>query len=153
MGNGKFSISAEKMREVLEVSRLLVVTADLDHLLMEIAKAVQALLGAERASIFLYDAATDELWTKIALGANEIRIPAGAGIAGFVFKTNKILNIPDAYADARFNREVDRKTGFATRNLLTCPMIDIKGKPIGIIQAVNKIGGIFQREDEETIDL
>src|SRR3954454_960482 len=98
MGNGKCSTPAEKMREVLEVSRLLVVTADFVHLLMEIAKAVQALLGAERARLFLYDAATDELWTKIALGANEIRNPAGAGIAGFVFKTNKILNIPDAYA-------------------------------------------------------
>src|SRR4051812_11596290 len=50
----QYTISADKMREVLEVSRLLAVTSDLDHLLMEIAKATQALLGAERASIFLY---------------------------------------------------------------------------------------------------
>lgn len=153
MSESKYTISAEKMREVLEVSRLLAVTADLDHLLMEIAKAVQALLGAERASIFLYDGNTDELWTKVALGANQIRVPAAAGIVGHVFKTNRLLNIPDAYADARFNREVDRRTGFVTRNLLTCPMVDLKGKPLGVIQAVNKIGGIFQREDEETIEL
>src|SRR3954454_12156441 len=97
MGNGKCSTPAEKMREVLELSRLLAVTADLEHLLMEIAKAVQALLGAERASIFLYDAGTDELWTKVALGASEIRVPSSAGIVGYVFKTNKLLNIPDAY--------------------------------------------------------
>jgi phosphoserine phosphatase len=153
MSESKYSISAEKMREVLEVSRLLAVTADLDHLLMEIAKATQALLGAERASIFLFDANSDELWTKVALGANPIRVPAAAGIVGHVFKTNRLLNIPDAYADARFNREVDRRTGFVTRNLLTCPMVDFKGKPIGVIQAVNKIGGIFEREDEETIEL
>src|SRR5437868_3301203 len=112
MSAAKYTISAEKMREVLEVSRLLAVTADLDHLLMEIAKATQALLGAERASIFLHDSTSDELWTKVALGANTIRVPASAGIVGFVFKTNKLLNIPDAYADARFNREVDRRTGF-----------------------------------------
>jgi sigma-B regulation protein RsbU (phosphoserine phosphatase) len=149
----QFTISAEKMRDILEVSRLLAVTSDLDHLLMEIAKAAQALVGAERASIFLYDGTTDELWTKVALGANTIRVPAGAGIVGFVFKTNKLLNIPDAYADARFNREVDRRTGFVTRNLLTAPMVDLSGKPIGVIQAVNKIGGIFGREDEETIEL
>src|SRR5438045_2702739 len=99
----KHAISAEKMREILEVSRLLAVTSDLDHLLMEIAKATQALVGAERASIFLHDASTDELWTKIALGANTIRVPAAAGIVGHVFKTNKLLNIPDAYADGRFN--------------------------------------------------
>jgi phosphoserine phosphatase len=153
MADTKYTISAEKMREVLEVSRLLAVTADLDHLLPEIAKATQALLGAERASIFLYDASTDELWTKIALGANTIRVPAAAGIVGHVFKTNKLLDIPDAYADARFNREVDRRLGFVTRNLLTCPMVDLKGRPIGVIQAVNKIGGTFGREDEETIEL
>lgn len=149
----KFAISAEKMRDILEVSRLLAVTSDLDHLLMEIAKAAQALLGAERASIFLHDSTSGELWTKIALGANTIRVPKGAGIVGFVFNQNKLLNIPDAYADARFNREVDRRTGFVTRNLLTVPMIDLKGRPIGVIQAVNKIGGIFGREDEETIAL
>lgn len=149
----KYAISGDKMREILEVSRLLAVTSDLDHLLMEIAKAAQALLGAERASIFLNDATTGELWTKVALGAKPIRVPKGAGIVGFVFAQNKLLNIPDAYADARFNREVDRRTGFVTRNLLTVPMIDLKGRPLGVIQAVNKIGGIFGREDEETIEL
>jgi phosphoserine phosphatase len=147
------SISADRMREVLEVSRLLAVTSDLDHLLMEIAKATQGLLGAERASIFLHDPGTDELWTKVALGADQIRVPATAGIVGHVLRTNQALNIPDAYADGRFNREVDRRTGFVTRNLLTVPMINLQGRPIGVIQAVNKIGGSFLREDEETIEL
>ena len=123
--SARFAISAEKMRQVLEVSRLLAVTADLDKLLMEIAKAAQTLLGAERASIFLYDAGTDQLWTKVALGANEIRVPSSAGIVGSVFKSKGLLNIPDAYADPRFNREVDKRTGFVTRNLLTAPMCDL----------------------------
>jgi phosphoserine phosphatase len=149
----RFAISAEKMRQVLEVSRLLAVTADLDKLLMEIAKAAQTLLDAERASIFLHDPGTDQLWTKVALGANEIRVPSSAGIVGSVFKSKMLANIPDAYADPRFNREVDRRTGFVTRNLLTCPMLDLKGRPIGVIQAVNKIGGIFGEEDEQTIEL
>src|SRR3569623_2102685 len=102
-------ISAEKMREILEVSRLLAVTADLDKLLSEIARAVAALLSAERASIFLHDPVTDQLWTKVALGASEIRVPAAAGIVGHVFQTKALLNIPDAYADSRFNRDVDRR--------------------------------------------
>src|SRR5436309_16072260 len=100
----QFTISAAKMRDILEVSRLLAVTSDLDHLLMEIAKAAQALVGAERASIFLYDRVTDELWTKVALGADTFRVPASAGIVGHVFRTNQLMNIPDAYADGRFNR-------------------------------------------------
>ena len=147
------SISAEKMRQVLEVSRLLAVTADLDKLLTEIAKAAQALLDAERASIFLHDPGTDELWTTVALGANQIRVPSSAGIVGSVFKSKALLNIPDAYADPRFNRDVDKRTGYVTRNLLTAPMLDLKGRAIGVIQAVNRVGGIFGDEDEQTIEL
>src|SRR5258708_13028649 len=99
----QYTISADKMREVLEVSRLLAVTSDLDHLLMEIAKATQALLGAERASIFLYDPGTGELWTKVALGAKPIRVPSTAGILGHVFTTNHSLTTPDASAHPRSN--------------------------------------------------
>ncbi len=147
------AISAEKMREILEVSRLLAVTPDLDNLLKEIARAGSALMGAERASIFLHDSATNHLWTKVALGASQIRVPATAGIVGSVFMSKELLNIPDAYADERFNRDVDKRTGFITRNLLTAPMFDMKGRAIGVIQAVNKIGGIFTPEDEESIQL
>src|SRR5947209_2482260 len=97
------AISTEQMRLVLEVSRLLAVTADIDELLRRIAEAATSLLGAERASIFVHDAPHRQLWTKVAIGAAEIRIPDSAGIAGSVFKTNQLLNIPDVYADARFN--------------------------------------------------
>lgn len=141
------------MRLVLDVSRLLTVTADLDQLLRRMAEAATSLLAAERASIFVHDPAKKELWTRIALGSNEIRIPDSAGIAGHVFQTDRLLNIPDAYADARFNREVDRKTGFVTRNLLTAPMSDFDGKPIGVMQVVNKTGGSFLSQDEAMIRL
>ena len=59
------------MRLVLDVSRLLVVTADLNMLLRRIAESAIALLGAERASIFLHDAPHKQLWTKVALGTKE----------------------------------------------------------------------------------
>ena len=120
-------ITADQMRRVLDVSRALVVTADLEQLLRRIAEAATSLLGAERASLFLHDASAGQLWTKVALGAHEIRVPEHAGIVGHVFQSNHPLNIPDAYADSRFNREVDRKSGFVTRNLLTIPLPDIQG--------------------------
>jgi phosphoserine phosphatase len=146
-------ISAEQMRHVLDVSRLLVVTADLDLLLRRIAEAATSLLGAERASIFLHDSPHRQLWTKVALGTQEIRVPDSAGIVGHVFHANALLNISDAYADARFNREVDRKTGFVTRNLLTIPLPDITDHPLGVLQVVNKIGGSFLGGDETMIGL
>ena len=147
------AITAEQMRLVLDVSRLLVVTADLELLLGRIAEAAITLLGAERASIFLHDSLRHQLWTKIALGSGEIRVPDSAGIVGHVFQTNQLLNIPDAYADTRFNREVDRMSGFYTRNLLTIPLPDIDNKPLGVLQIINKIGSPFMSSDETLIEL
>jgi phosphoserine phosphatase RsbU/P len=122
---------------------MLAVTADLDPLLKHITGSVAALLDCERASIFLYEPATDELWTKVALGLDgaEIRIPAGAGIVGATFRGNQLLHVPRPYEDHRFNPANDRKTGFVTRNILSAPMVDLERRPVGVVQAINKHGG------------
>jgi phosphoserine phosphatase len=147
------TIPAGRMRRLLEISRLLAVTADLDLLLRRIAEASCDLLGCERASIFLHDPKTDELWTKVALQSTPIRVSAGAGIVGHVFKSNRPLHVPRPYDDPRFNPEPDRRSGFITRNLLTAPMLDVDGKPVGVIQAVNKSTGDFDAGDEVMIQL
>src|SRR5207237_5893621 len=86
------TISTAQFKQVLEVSRLLAVTTELDTLLSEIATHCTSMLNCERASIFLHDAEHDQLWTKIALGSKEIRVPAGAGIVGFVFKSHQLFH-------------------------------------------------------------
>jgi len=146
-------ILADQMKLVLDVSRLLTVTADLDVLLQRIAEATTSLLSTERASIFLHDPETDELWTKVALGAGEIRVPSSAGIVGHVFQTNQLLEVPRPYEDPRFNREIDRRDNFVTRNLLTVPMKDLNGRALGVLQAVNRIGGAFTPTDHTMIEL
>src|SRR5688572_30748307 len=135
------SISETQMRMVLDVSRLLAVPTDFDDLLRLIAEAATVLLGCERASIFLHDARRNELWTKVALQSGEIRIPANKGIAGYCFTHAELVSVADPYHDPRFNPEPDRRSGFVTRNLLTAPMLDVDGRPLGAIQAVNKLGG------------
>jgi phosphoserine phosphatase len=131
------TISPDHFRQILEVSRMLAVTTELDVLLLRIAEAATALLDCERASIFLHDPKTDQLCTRVALHSGVIRVPANAGIVGHVFKTNSILNVHRPYEDDRFNPDPDRRSGFVTRNLLTAPMVDLGRKPIGVIQAVN----------------
>src|SRR5262249_30173895 len=103
------------------------------------------LLAAERSTLFLYDGASDELWSQVAEGAGqkEIRIPARAGIAGAAFTDGEVLVIPDAYADPRFNREVDRASGYRTRNILAVPIIAKAGERLGVVQVLNKHGGAF----------
>lgn len=148
------AISDEQMRLVLDVSRLLAVPTDIDDLLCRIAQAATVLLECERASIFLHDPRTSELWTKVALKADsEIRFPSHKGIAGHCFTNAEVVCVADPYHDSRFNPEPDRKSGFVTRNLLTAPMMDLDGKPLGAIQAINKTGGPYTDADTSLIQL
>lgn len=146
-------ISIDQMKLVLDVVSSLAMTADLDVLLTRIATAATTLVSAERASIFLHDTRTNQLWTKVALGAPEIRVPSNAGIVGHVFQSNEMLLVPNAYDDPRFNREVDRRNGFITRNLLTVPVKNLERKQIGVLQVINRIGGGFSDSDTNLIEL
>ncbi len=133
--------------KVLQISRDMVATTDLDELLGLIINRTMELLEAERATLFLYDAETDELISRIAAGAREIRFSAGTGIAGAVARSRKTLNVPDVYADHRFNRDVDRQTGFRTRNILAVPLLDYSGQLVGVLEALNKLDGVFGPQD------
>lgn len=141
------------MKGVLDLSRMLAVTTDLDVLLDHIARAATSLLNCERASIFLHDAETNELWTKVALQSAEIRVPATAGIVGQAFVSNSVVHVPKPYDEPRFNPAIDRQTGFVTRNLLTAPMVGIDQRPVGVIQAVNKLGEQFDESDPAILQL
>ncbi len=141
-------ISTPQMELILELSRKFALTSDLEHLLPEICDGARRLLSAERCSLFLHDAAAKQLWTKVATGSGEIRVPENAGIVGHVLTTHEKLNTPDAYAEPRFNPEVDRRTGFVTRNLLTMPVPDLQGKAVAVLQIINKAGGPFSTVDE-----
>ena len=135
--------------ELLEISEAISTELHIDKLLARIVATATKLLDAERSTLFVYDPATDELWSKVAEGTeqNEIRIPAAAGIAGAAFTSGDVLNIPDAYADPRFNPEIDRTSGFRTRNLLNVPVIDRTGERLGVVQVLNKRGGPFTQVD------
>ncbi|HVZ94423.1 MAG TPA: GAF domain-containing protein, partial [Phycisphaerales bacterium] len=146
------AIEREHYERILSVTRRLASTSDLQEVLGTIIDALKIVLRADRASVFQYDAETHELFATRAHGlAADLRLPADRGIIGEAARTRLIVNIPDAYADARFNQEVDSKTGYRTRCLLTVPLMDYEGKLVGVAQVLNKDiewGGIFVVEDE-----
>jgi serine/threonine-protein kinase len=150
---GRAERQVERLHLLLEMSRGLTVAADLDELLRLISETSTRLANAERASIFLVDWQKGELWSKVALGdrTGEIRVPLGSGLAGGVATTGQAQIIAQAYADPRFNREVDRRTGYRTRNLLTVPLKTAKQEVIGVLQLLNKRTGAFTDEDMELI--
>nr|XP_032518628.1 dual 3',5'-cyclic-AMP and -GMP phosphodiesterase 11-like isoform X3 [Danaus plexippus plexippus]XP_032518629.1 dual 3',5'-cyclic-AMP and -GMP phosphodiesterase 11-like isoform X3 [Danaus plexippus plexippus]XP_032518630.1 dual 3',5'-cyclic-AMP and -GMP phosphodiesterase 11-like isoform X3 [Danaus plexippus plexippus]XP_032518631.1 dual 3',5'-cyclic-AMP and -GMP phosphodiesterase 11-like isoform X3 [Danaus plexippus plexippus]XP_032518633.1 dual 3',5'-cyclic-AMP and -GMP phosphodiesterase 11- len=80
----------------------------------------------------------------------EIRIPWGSGIVGYVAESGEPVNIPDAYKDKRFNHDIDQQTGYKTRSLLCMPIKDINGEVIGVAQVINKQNdGPFTAYDEK----
>src|SRR6266699_4178334 len=131
--------------ELLTIAEAISTELHLDVLFARIMAAATQLLKAERSTLFLYDGSRDELWSQVAegTGQKEIRIPARAGIAGAAFAEGEVLVVPDAYADARFNREVDRASGYRTRNILAVPITDKAGERLGVVQGLNKHGGAF----------
>ncbi len=142
----------EKLTSLLEVSKAMASERNLDTLLRLIAHEVTKVMEAERSTIFIVDREKQELWSRVAEGLDvwEIRVKVGTGIAGAVAQTGTILNIPDAYADPRFDPETDRRTGFRTRNILCAPTLNKFNEPIGVIQVLNKEGN-FTHEDEELL--
>jgi adenylate cyclase len=137
--------------QLLEVTRSLAGELNLDILIQRIMSAASDLLDAERATLFVYDRKTDQLWSRYAAGldSGEIRIPSHAGIAGTVFTTGVTENIPDVYADPRFDQSVDRATGYRTRSILCMPIANNAGARIGVTEVLNKKGGqAFSGRDE-----
>jgi serine/threonine-protein kinase len=109
---------------------------------------------AERATVYFVDQGRKELWSRVAARtAIEIRLPLGSGIAGQVGLTGETINVPDAYADPRFDRNVDLRSGFRTLNMLVVPVWDTGGRAvIGVLQVLNKRSGPFERGDQMLLE-
>jgi HD-GYP domain-containing protein (c-di-GMP phosphodiesterase class II) len=142
----------QKLSSLLEVTTALTRERQLDALLdLILAESIRT-VDADRGSLFIIDRGRTHLLSKIAIGEKEmIRIPMGKGIAGFVAQSGQPLNIPDAYADPRFNPAVDKTTGYKTSSILCVPMRGSKGEPVGVVQALNHKTGPFDAEDEELL--
>eukprot|EP00668_Euglena_longa_P018569 GGOE01023151.1.p1 GENE.GGOE01023151.1~~GGOE01023151.1.p1 ORF type:complete len:732 (-),score=234.41 GGOE01023151.1:485-2356(-) len=149
---------AERDKARLQVNALLDFAQCLNELEIRtlcgniMAKARSA-LAADRCTMFLVDEDKDQLVSYVADGGKTIRIPRTAGIAGATAFTASTINIPDAYADSRFNHNVDKQTGYKTDSLLCMPISTPAGKVIGVVQMINKQpkGKAFNEDDEKIL--
>ena len=139
---------AVALRRVLEVTRKLAAPFDLDTMLTEVVNASRKILDADRGTVFLYDEATNELVVRVGTELDSIRIPANKGIVGESAQSRKLINVPDCYADDRFNRDIDKQTGYKSRCMLTVPLIGYEESLVGVLQILNKNDGTFDEQDE-----
>jgi phosphoserine phosphatase RsbU/P len=143
------------LRSLLDVSKAMAAATDLDSLLAVILERTTEVMEAERATLFIHDEETHTLWNRLSgsLNRGQLRIPLGTGIAGYVARTGRPLNVADAYADPRFNPQVDRETGFHTRSILCVPMFAHDHRLVGVVQVLNKVTrDVFTSDDEELLE-
>ncbi|HEX4181191.1 MAG TPA: adenylate/guanylate cyclase domain-containing protein, partial [Caulobacteraceae bacterium] len=132
--------TASDMRHLMEVSSSVATEIQLGSLLQNIVEATSRFLNADRSSLFLHDPKSGELRSMVAEGveADQIRISAEEGIAGYAFGRDEVVIVDDAYSDPRFNRDVDERTGYVTKTMLTMPIVARDGRRLGVMQALNR---------------
>ena len=149
----KITLDNQYLAVFYDISNTVAHTTDVESLFSIIVNKISSVLKAERSSLFLLDNKSNELWSKVAEQSEikEIRFPSNQGLSGYVLKTGKILNIKDAYKDFRFSPSIDKKTGFKTKTVLCSPVVNRNGDTIGVVQAINKQDGYFEKEDENLL--
>lgn len=145
----------QELNAMRSVSEVMTSNIKLDDLLNLILSKLVTTINAERGTLYLVDEERGELWSRVLLQdagpLSEIRLKIGEGIAGHVAATGAVLNIPDAYADPRFNPQFDKVSGFHTQTILTAPMLNPQQKVIGVVQLLNKKDGAFTFRDERLL--
>ena len=141
------SLSRQDIGAILAVTRALAAPFDLSTMLVEVSTAARSVLRAERSSVWLHDAATNELVLKVASDLENVRVDAAAGLLGACVRDRVPINVPDCYADPRFDPSMDRRTGFHTRCSLTVPLVDHAGSLVGAMQLLNQESGAFSNAD------
>ena len=129
------------LAELLAVTRALAAPFDLHTLLLRITQAAGQLVRVDRVSVWLLDAPRQELFIEVAGDLPALRVPVGRGLVGACASQKSTLLVPDCHADPRFNPEIDRRSGYRTRNMLSVPLVDHQDSLVGVLQLLNKEGG------------
>ncbi|TFE31586.1 HD domain-containing phosphohydrolase [Cohnella luojiensis] len=127
----------------------------LNAVLVHMADMGREMILSDRCTVWLIDEPNHQLYTTVAHGVDEIRIPFGTGLVGSAVLSGEPIIIEDAYNDPRHNDENDRKTGYHTKSIITVPFRNNDGEIIGAYQAINKLTavGYFTARDLELLSL
>ena len=144
----------DRLEALVEASRLVYSSLDVDELLDNILDAATSLVGAARGTVFICDHDSQEIWSRVTAGSErlEIRLPFGTGLAGTTAVSGETLRVDDVQSHPLFDAEVDHRTGFTTENALCIPIRDRRSRIALVLQLLNKPGG-FGDADIEFLDL
>ena len=142
----------KRLSALLTIAGELSSELDFERLFPLIVSRVSVAMDAERTSLYIIDAESGEIWTKVAQQVEEIRVPLGSGISGRVAESGKTINVTDAWELDYFDRKFDVKNNFRTRSVLCMPITNRSGENIAVIQVINRVdGGHFDDDDESLL--
>lgn len=159
LSSNKAVSDADKLKLLLQINNLISSKLELKPLIGEVLKQASRLVSADRATLWLFDAEVNQIYTLVGEGLEEeIRLPLGTGVAGVAAQKRETLVIDDAYESEHFDRRWDLKTGYRTKSLLAVPIESHDGRLLGCFQAVNRLDsdcedgvGCFSEGDVELI--
>lgn len=147
--------SEQLLKIIFDYTAKIANETDLKNVLVLMADMGREMILADRCTVWLIDEVRNELYTTVAHGVDEIRIPYGSGLVGAAITSGESIIIKDAYNDPRHNRDSDRRTGYHTKSIITVPFRNNDGDIIGAYQAINKMTAIdyFTERDLELLSL
>ncbi|HKY72209.1 MAG TPA: response regulator [Nitrospira sp.] len=127
----------------------------LEDLMEHALRIALDVVDAENGSVLLVDRETNTLVFYHSIGEKPVSLgtsmPWYEGIAGAVYRSGQPEILPDAQLDRRHYKKVDEATGYTTRDMITIPLKQWQGVPIGVLQVMNKRGNRFLNQDDLAI--
>jgi GAF domain-containing protein len=139
-------MNIEKVKELKKIGSLLLDCGNLEKGITILTHKLKELLEVERVSIFIYTQSANMVWTYLADGVEKLVLPADKGVVGYVVKNKTIKKVNDTSKEPLFYREVDKITGYHTKNILAVPLLNSEGDLLGVVQLLNK-SSRFTRDD------
>ena len=147
----EITTDSQRFQEATALANDVAFKSMLSQGLFAFTRKLGQLLDADRASLFIVE--QNSLVLRVAQDIEtigEVRIPLGSGIAGAVAQGGESICIDNAYADSRFNQDVDKQTGYRTRSILCLPVKNHEGRVFAVAQLLNRRDGQpFDQGDEQ----
>jgi GAF domain-containing protein len=140
-----------KFNQIAEFGKRLMSVDDMEKVSELIADEAKTLVDADRCSIFIVDNEDKILWTKLSDGIGRIVIGLDSGIVGNVYKTKQAQIVNNPYEDEKFLPNIDKKSGYTTKNMIAVPIFDSKRNVMGVLQLLNKSRFDFGQADLELL--
>ncbi len=147
----------ERYERLIEISRDLASTLQLDALLERIIQAAVEISQSAAASILLYDETTRQLYFQIATNMGPslprgLNVPLEGSIAGWAIANRQSVIVSDAHRDPRFFDKVEKTTQLRTTSLIAVPLIT-KERVLGVLEVINKQAGDYSASDLEMLEV